>query len=84
MQHIDHPNIVKYFETYEEADTIYLCMELCEGGELSISKIKEDDGTSFETTAAIWLEKIVWALKHCHDQDIIHRDIKPENIMLNK
>lgn len=59
-------------------------MELCEGGELSINKIKEDNATSFETTAAIWLEKIVWALKHCHDQDIIHRDIKPENIMLNK
>lgn len=84
MQHIDHPNIVKYFETYEEPETIYLCMELCEGGELSISKIKEDSGTSFETTAALWLEKIVMALKHCHDQNIIHRDIKPENIMLNK
>lgn len=84
MQHIDHPNIVKYFETYEEPETIYLCMELCEGGELSISKIKEDSGTSFETTSALWLEKIVMALKHCHDQNIIHRDIKPENIMLNK
>lgn len=83
MQHIDHPNICKYFETYEETDTIYLCMELCEGGELTISKISEDSGTSFETTSALWLEKIVMALKHCHDQDIIHRDIKPENIMLN-
>lgn len=84
MQHIDHPNIVKYFETYEESDHIYLCMELCEGGELSIAKIKEDSGTSFETTAALMLEKIIMALKHCHDQEIIHRDIKPENIMLNK
>lgn len=29
MQVIDHPNIAKYFETYDSPDTIYLCMELC-------------------------------------------------------
>tara|TARA_B110001450_G_scaffold84633_1_gene80507 strand:+ start:127 stop:231 length:105 start_codon:yes stop_codon:yes gene_type:complete len=34
---------------------------------MSIAKIKEDDGTSFETTVAVYLEKVVMALKHCHD-----------------
>jgi len=34
MQQVDHPNIVKYYETYEEKKTIYLVMELCTGGEL--------------------------------------------------
>jgi calcium-dependent protein kinase len=67
MQHIDHPNIAKYFETYDTKDTIYLCMELCDGGELSIEKIKSDHARSFETSTAIHLEKIILALKHCHD-----------------
>jgi len=34
MQTVDHPNIVKYFETYDDKKFIYLVMELCTGGEL--------------------------------------------------
>jgi calcium-dependent protein kinase len=34
MSQVDHPNIVKYFETYDDKKYIYLCMELCSGGEL--------------------------------------------------
>jgi len=31
---LDHPNIVKYFETYDDTKYIYLVMEYCPGGEL--------------------------------------------------
>jgi calcium-dependent protein kinase len=34
LQTLDHPNIVKYYETYEDSKFIYLVMELCTGGEL--------------------------------------------------
>ena len=34
MQMIDHPNIVKYFESYQDQENLYLCIELCKGGEL--------------------------------------------------
>jgi calcium-dependent protein kinase len=34
MQQVDHPNIVKYYETYDDKKYIYLCMELCTGGDL--------------------------------------------------
>ena len=34
MKLLDHPNIVKLYETYEDARNIYLIMELCVGGEL--------------------------------------------------
>lgn len=37
---VDHPNIVKYYETYDEKNYIYLVMELCRGGEL-FSKITD-------------------------------------------
>ena len=34
-----------------------------------------------EQEAAVLMMKLLRALHHCHDQNIIHRDIKPENIM---
>ena len=34
MQKVDHPNIVKYYETYDDKRYIYLCMELREVGDI--------------------------------------------------
>ena len=34
LKKLDHPNIVKYFETYDDKKHLYLVMELCTGGEL--------------------------------------------------
>ena len=34
MQQVDHPNIVKYYETFNDKKYIYLVMELCTGGDL--------------------------------------------------
>jgi calcium-dependent protein kinase len=34
LTELDHPNIVKYFETYDDTKYIYLVMEYCNGGEL--------------------------------------------------
>ena len=34
LRNLDHPHIIKLYETFEDAINIYLVMELCEGGEL--------------------------------------------------
>ena len=34
LQKVDHANIINYYETYEDDKFVYLCMELCTGGEL--------------------------------------------------
>lgn len=70
LQKVDHPNIAKYFENYEDSNFIYVCMELIDGGDLDESKLSE-------AKLAIIMKKILFALKHCHEQNIVHRDIKP-------
>ena len=34
LQQVDHSNIIKYYETYDDKNYIFLCMELLNGGEL--------------------------------------------------
>ena len=80
MAKVDHPNIVKYFETYNDKVNLYLVMELCTGGEL-LQKVTESGKPMGEAELAAQMSKLFKALVHCHQQNIVHRDIKPENIM---
>ena len=52
MQKVDHPNIVKYFETYENKRYIFVCMELLTGGEI-LSKYIDRSKAIKESEAAI-------------------------------
>ena len=65
MQQVDHPNIVKYIETYDDKKYIYLCMELLTGGEFFQEVI--DSGKPLqEGEAAVQFERLLRALVHCH------------------
>ena len=81
MQNIDHPNIVKYYETYNDYKYLYIVMEMCEGGEFG--EVIQSDPSSFnEVYISKQIYKLLRALSHCHSMNIIHRDIKPSNIMI--
>jgi calcium-dependent protein kinase len=86
LQEVDHPNIVRYLETFEERRFIYLVMESCPGGELFDSReIILKNGKSFtERQSCEIIKKCLSALNHCHKLNVIHRDIKPENMMFGK
>lgn len=80
---MDHPNIVKIYETFEDHRSIYLVMELCEGGEL-FDRIC-DLGHLTEPQAAVLVQQFCRALCYVHEQGVCHRDLKPENfIFVNK
>ena len=77
---LDHPNIVKYYETYEDSKYLYLVMEYCPGGEL-LDKVASEHRNINEKEVSEIMCEIFRAISHCHSLNIAHRDLKPENLM---
>lgn len=78
MKDLDHPNICKLLETYEQGRFMFFVMEYCEGREV-FDRIMEHGMISEDTTADI-VKQAASALKYAHLRGIAHRDMKPENI----
>jgi len=81
MKLLDHPNIIRLYETFEDCDSMYLVMELCRGGELFDRILAQ--GSLSERQAAMVLQHALRAVAHMHQKDIAHRDLKPENFLFS-
>ncbi|KAJ3488539.1 hypothetical protein NLJ89_g11604 [Agrocybe chaxingu] len=74
-----HPNVVTLHDYFETAHNLYLCFDLCTGGEL-FDRICAK-GNYYESDAATLVRTIFKAVKYIHDSGIVHRDLKPENLL---
>lgn len=80
LKKLDHPNIIKVYEFYQDEAAYYVVTDLCTGGELFDTILKEKVFT--ESRAAEYMRQILSAIAYCHDKNLVHCDLKPENIML--
>ena len=81
LKNLDHPNILRLYETIEDNNSIYLVTEICEGGELfdeilARNRFEEKD-------AAPIMKQLLSAINYCHKKNVCHRDLKPENVLLD-
>ena len=65
MKELEHPNIVRLYETYEDEVNIYLVMELCSGGELFDKIISA--GFFTERAAAVAVKQMLSAIYYIHN-----------------
>lgn len=81
LTNLNHPNIVRLYEVYENKSNIFLVTELCDGCELF------EEITSrrifAENESAVVTKQILQAIAYCHGRNVAHRDLKPENILID-
>ncbi|KAF2135733.1 uncharacterized protein K452DRAFT_354259 [Aplosporella prunicola CBS 121167] len=82
MKLLEHQNIVKLYDVWENRSELYLIMEYIDGGEL-FDYIDVDGGLD-ELEVVFIFRQIIAALLYCHRIHIHHRDLKPENILVDK
>lgn len=81
MKALDHPNIIKLYQTFEDHSYIYMVMELCTGGEL-FDRLADQQGSKFtEPKAADLITKMLSSLNYIHLRHVCHRDLKLENFI---
>ena len=77
---LDHINLVKIFDYYQDDQNYYIVMELLQGGCL-FDKLTEEQFLN-EFNAAKIIRQILAAVSHLHSNGIAHRDINPQNIYM--
>ena len=81
MKKLNHPNVTKILEMFEDEEYILIAMEYINGGNL-FSFVKKRRKLS-EKTAKFLFRQIILGIKHIHSKKIVHRDIKLENILID-
>jgi serine/threonine protein kinase len=76
---LNHPNIVRFFESGSKDGLFYFAMEYVEGD--NFEQLLHERGRIPWKEVLDAALQICPALKHAHDRGIVHRDIKPPNLL---
>jgi serine/threonine protein kinase len=81
LRQLDHPNIVKFVDSFEHEGQFVIVMEYLPGGSLHDLCMKGP--LPIDHARRITLE-LCDALIRSHHLSIVHRDLKPENVLLTE
>ncbi|KAK2568246.1 Serine/threonine-protein kinase PLK1 [Acropora cervicornis] len=76
-----HKHIVGFHGFFEDADYIYILLELCR--RRSMMELHKRRKALTEPEVRYFMKQIVEGCKYLHDNKIIHRDLKLGNLFLN-
>ncbi|MCC5949447.1 MAG: serine/threonine protein kinase [Nitriliruptoraceae bacterium] len=77
---LNHPNVVRIYDTGRDGDLVYLVMEHVDGP--SLRDVMRREGRIEPTVVAALGEQVAAALGEAHVHGLVHRDVKPANILL--
>ena len=79
---IHHENIVKFEHYFEDAENVYILIELCHNQ--TLHELIKRRKTLTELEVQYYIFQLVNALKYLHNLKIIHRDLKLANLFLTE
>jgi len=82
MQRMRHPHVLCLHEVFDDANMVYIVLDLVTGGELFEKVIKK--GHFSERDASVLVRQILEAVEYLHNQGVAHRDLKPENLLCSE
>jgi serine/threonine protein kinase len=80
MKSLDHPNIRKVIDYFENDGYAMIVMEFVEG--MTLKDLMDVKKTISDETMHKYFEQCISALNYTHSRGIVHRDIKPSNIFI--
>jgi len=84
LKNLDHPHVIRLYESFEDYHNIYFIMEQAKGGEL-LKVMAQNYEKGFrlnEKWLALVMKQCLHGISYVHSNRIIHKDLKCENIML--
>ena len=77
LRSLDHPNIMKIYEFYEDNEKMYLITEFCGG---DTGNLQDTYGVLPEFLVKYIMYQVFLAVAFFHSNKIVHTDIKRENV----
>ena len=82
LKNLEHPNIMKIYECFDDEENVYIISEFCDEGDL-LSKMDKVKSLN-EIVVKYLMGQIFDAIAYLHTNRVFHGDIKLENVMLYK
>lgn len=83
LSRLEHSNIVRVHQVFEDNDTAYMAMEYVNGPDLLETVEGKEPALNPDQITRV-LHDMLSALDHVHAEGVLHRDISPDNILLDR